>query len=105
MHKNLLTIGLIISAQGPVLASNYDAHCDGSKWTVSIEVSGVSSSGGSIPMNRIAKWFIGGDESYSAAPDTAGFYSLSGKSLLNDCLSAGLANQLFECWISQMQVV
>ena len=56
-------------------------------------------------MNRIAKWFIGGDESYSAAPDTAGFYSLSGKSLLNDCLSAGLANQLFECWISQMQVV
>ena len=72
MHKNLLAIGLIVSAHCPVLASNYDALCDGSKCTVSLDASGISSSGGSIPINRIAKWFTGGEESYSAAAGTAG---------------------------------
>lgn len=72
MHKNLLAVCLIISAQCPVLASNYDALCDGSKCTVSLDASGISSSGGSIPINRIAKWFTGGEESYSAAAGTAG---------------------------------
>jgi len=72
MYKTFIAIGLIVSVQLPALASNYDALCDGSKCTVSLDASGISSNGGSIPINRIAKWFTGGEESYSAAAGTAG---------------------------------
>jgi hypothetical protein len=72
MHKNFLAIGLLVSAQCPVLASNYDALCDGSRCTVNIDASGIFSNGGLIPINRIAKWFTCGEESYSPATGTAG---------------------------------
>ena len=72
MYRNLLFIPLLFVIEAPLFASSYDALCDGSKCTVTLDAASISTSSGTIQMNRIAKWFTGGEETFSAAKGTAG---------------------------------
>ena len=72
MYGILRVISLLFVIESPLFASSYDALCDGSRCTVTLDAASISSSGGAIPMNMIAKWFTGGEESFSAAKGTAG---------------------------------
>jgi hypothetical protein len=56
----------------PSLASTYQALCGDTQCSISIDANGISSPSGFIPTGRIAQWFTGGQESYSAAGGTAG---------------------------------
>jgi len=72
MYRILRVIPLLFVIESPLFASSYDALCDGSRCTVTLDAASISTSGGTIPMNMIAKWFTGGEESFSAAKGTAG---------------------------------
>lgn len=56
----------------PSFASSYQALCAEVQCTISIDAAGISSPSGFISTGRIAQWFTGGQESYSAAGGTAG---------------------------------
>ena len=67
---SLLAAALVFA--GPVRASTYDAICAEGPCTISLDANGIASPAGFIPTARIAQWFTGGQESYSAASGTAG---------------------------------
>ena len=71
-YRNLLVLPLLFVIEATLFASSYDALCDGSKCTVTLDAASISTPGGTIPMNMIAKWFTGGEETFSAAKGTAG---------------------------------
>ena len=68
----VVTAGLLNALAPAALASTYDAHCNGRKCRVNVDAGGISTADGFIPMNRVAKWFTGGEESYNMASGTAG---------------------------------
>lgn len=66
----LMVLALVLAS--PAEASTYDALCAEGPCTINLDANGISSPAGFIPTGRIAQWFTGGQESYSAASGTAG---------------------------------
>lgn len=66
------SLGLLLLLAQPGLASTYQALCGNDPCTIRLDANGLRGPGIKLPIERIARWFTGGEVTYDAASGTAG---------------------------------
>ena len=94
--KDCLSTALVVSLSGfyacqvPVLASEYDALCNGTECKIVLDGKGFSGPGGFIPAHRIAQWYTGGGEERNGAVAAVG--------ATGGALGGALVGGVATCW-------